>query len=129
MALNFPVELFAQHNRVLAVTWQVLLTGIAGVPDARLRHEVEPDLVNDGCFVALRIAAEENRCAKDSLKSAKQPSVLGAALLHAKGVQHFGRTPEGDRLPLLPDCQSCQEDRDQAVLSPRQAVVGLTGYL
>jgi hypothetical protein len=86
MTLDFPVELFAQHNHVLAVTGQVLLTGIAGVPDARLGHEVEPDLVNHGSFITLRIGAEENRCTKDSLKSAKQPPVLGAALLHTKGV-------------------------------------------
>ena len=129
MVLDLPIKLFAQHNRILAVTRQVLLCGIAGVPDARLRHEVEPDVVKHGSFVELRIGTEENRSAKDSLKSTKQPPVLGAALLHAKSVEHLGCTAESDRLLLLPDCKSGQEDGDQAILPPRQTVVGMTGHL
>ena len=104
--MDLPKEFITQNDHVLVVTGQRLLCRVAGIPDARFGHKAEPDLVNDGGFVSLRIGTEENRGAKDSLKSAKQPTVLGAALLHTKGVQHFGCTPEGDRLLLLPDGQS-----------------------
>jgi hypothetical protein len=47
MILNFPIELLAQHNHVLALTGQELLIRITGIPDARFRHKVETGAVDD----------------------------------------------------------------------------------
>src|ERR1035441_1749843 len=80
MAQDFPVELFAQDNHVLAVTRQVLLTGIAGVPNARLAHKVEPRVVYYSGLFQLHIGTEEYGGAEDALESADQPAVLGTAL-------------------------------------------------
>ena len=129
MALNLPIEFFAQHNQVLAVTGQPLLCRVARVPDPCLLHEVEPGLVNDRSLLALRIGAEEACGAKDSFKPADKPPILGAALLHAKIVEHLCSTREEDRLVLLADRERGQEDRNQAVLTPRQAIARMTGYL
>jgi hypothetical protein len=72
MALDFPIELFAQHNHVLAVTRQTLLCGIAGVPDARLGHEVEPRVVDDRGLLQLSIGTEEDGGTEDALESGDQ---------------------------------------------------------
>jgi len=50
----------------------------------------------------LRLAAElgqEPLCV--ALERGDESSVLGTSLLHAKGIEHFCRTPELDRLALL----------------------------
>jgi hypothetical protein len=129
MALDFPVELFAQHNHVLAVTRQVLLTGIAGVPNARLAHKVEPRVVDDRGLFQLHIGAEEDGGAEDALESADQPAVLGTALLHAESIQHFKCAGERDSSALLPDRQGSEEKGDQAILAPRQPIGRMTGDL
>src|SRR5580658_9337378 len=129
MALDFLVELFAQHNHVLAVTWQVLLTGIAGVPNARLAHKVEPRVVDDCGLFQLHIRAEEDGGTEDALESADQPAVLGTALLHAESVQHFKGARECYGSALLSDRQGGEEDGDQAILAPGQAIGRMTGDL
>ena len=129
MALDFPIELFAQYNHVLTVTRQVLLIGIAGVPDARLAHKVEPRVVYDSGLFQLQIGAEEYGGAKDALESADQPAVLGTALLHAESVQHFKGARERYGSALLSYRQGGEEDGDQAILAPGQAIGRMTGDL
>src|ERR1035438_8386037 len=115
MVLDFAVELFAQHNHVLAVTRQVLLAGIAGVPNARLAHKAEPCVVYDSGLFQLHIGTEEDGGAEDALESADQPAVLGTALLHAESIQHFKCAGERDSSALLPDRQGGEEKWNQAI--------------
>jgi hypothetical protein len=129
MGLDFPVELFAQHNHVLAVTGQVLPTGIARVPDARLVHKVEPRVVDGRGLLQLHIGAEEDGGAEDALKSADQPAILGTALLHAESSQHFKCAGKRDGSALLPDRQGREEKGNQAILAPRQPIGRMTGDL
>ena len=129
MGLNFPIELIAQHHDVLAVAGQVRLLRIAGVPDARFSHEIEPGLVHNRRSLALRIGTEEDGRPEDALECAYQPAVLGTALLHPEGLQHIASTEKGNGPLLLPDCQRGQEDRYEPVLPPRQAVRRVTGHL
>src|SRR5689334_8649554 len=96
MILNFPIELVAEHNNVLAAARQELLIGISGIPNPRFRHEVETRAVNHTRTFPLTIGSEEYRCSKDSLKRGDQAPVLGAALLHAEGVEHGSGTFESN---------------------------------
>ena len=68
MGLNLPVELFAQNDPVLAISRQQLLLGIARIPDARFRHEVESGAMNDHRPLRLRIGPEKDGRAEDSLE-------------------------------------------------------------
>jgi hypothetical protein len=58
-------------------------------------------MMHYGGSFSLRIGPEENRCAADTLDCRDKSPILGTALLHAKGIEHFRRTPELDRLALL----------------------------
>ena len=78
--------------------------------------------MNDHRPIRLRVRAEENRRAEDSLERGDQAPVLRTALLHSEGAQHLGCAFKHDLRRLLPDRLSRQEDRDQTVLSPRQPV-------
>src|SRR5215831_472702 len=125
MGLNLSVELFAQNDPVLAISWQQLLLGIAGIPDASFRHETESRAMNDHRPLRLRIRAEKDGRAEDSLERGDQAPVLRTALLHSEGFEHLGCAFKHDLRRLLPDRLCCQEDWNQAILSPRQPVGGM----
>ena len=91
MGLNLSIELFAQNDPVLAISRQRLLLGIAGIPDARFRHEIESRAMNDYCPLRQRIGPEKDGRTEDSLERPDQESILGTALLHSEGAQHLGR--------------------------------------
>src|SRR5215471_15251085 len=129
MGLNLSVELFAQNDPVLAISRQHLLLGIAGIPDSSFRHETESRAMNDHRPLRLRVGAEKDCRAEDSLERRDQAAVLRTALLHSEGAQHLGRTFKHDLRRLLPDRLSRQEDRNQAILSPRQSVARMAGHL
>ena len=76
MAGDLPVELVAQDDDVLAVARQAVLFRIPGIPDPRLRHEVEANLMNDRGGDSLAVRAEEDRRAEDSLKRVHQTAIL-----------------------------------------------------
>src|SRR5215471_20390455 len=101
MGLNLSVELLAQNDPVLAISRQHLLLGIARIPDSSFRHEIESRTMNDHCPLRLRVRAEKDGRAEDSLERRDQAPVLRTALLQ-------------------------QEDRNQAILSPRQSVAQMT---
>ena len=108
MTLDFPIEFFAQDNHVLAVTGQILLTGIAQVPDARLAHKVEPPVVDDSGFFQLHIGTEEVVAPKMRWRR-RSAGGMGTALLHAESIQHFKCAGERDSSALLPDRQGSEE--------------------
>jgi hypothetical protein len=77
------------------------------------------------CFLPCR---KDGR-SKDALERGDNTAVFFAALRHA---EHFeDRRPgfEPHRLALLADCESCQKDRNQSILSVRQAERGMSGDL
>ena len=125
MVLNLSVKLFAQNDPVLAISRQQLLLGIAGIPDSSFRHEIESRAMNDHRPLRLRVRAEKDGRAEDSLERGDQAAVLRTALLHSEGAQHLGRAFKYDLRRLLPNRLRCQEDRNQAILSPRQPVGGM----
>jgi hypothetical protein len=49
-------------------------------------HEIKPGAVNHGGAFPLRVRSEGDRRAKDPLKRAHEPPILGPILLHAEGV-------------------------------------------
>ena len=112
------VELLGVDNQVLLIAREVLLIRVARVPDSGLTHEVESCLMDDWGNRLMRVSPEEDRGSEDSLKGANQPTVLRASLLQPEGVEHFRGAGEGDPARPLPVRQSCQEQRNQAILSP-----------
>ena len=129
MGLNLSIELVAQNDPVLAISRQQLLVGIAGIPDASFRHETESRTMNDDRPLRLRVRAEKDGRAEDSLERGDQPPVLRTALLHSEGAQHLGCGFKHDLRRLLPDRLSRQEDRNLAIVSPRQSVARMADYL
>ena len=85
--------------------------------------------MNNRSPLSLHVGAEEDRCAEDALESGDQSSVLCPALLHTEGIKHLRRASKLNRLALLTYCQRCQEDRNQAVLSPRETVRRMACHL
>jgi hypothetical protein len=85
--------------------------------------------VDYGGFRTLGVRAEKNGGAEDPLKGSHQVSVLGTALLQAERIEHLRGAAERDPLPPLANGEGSKEDRDQSILSPREAVAGMTGHL
>jgi hypothetical protein len=56
-------------------------------------------------------------------------SILGAALLQAERIEHLRAAPECDPLPLLPNSESSEEDGNESILSPREAVAWMPSHL
>ena len=79
--------------------------------------------------LTLHVGTEEDGGAEDALECGDQPAVLGTALLHAEGVQHFEGARERDSSALLPDRQGGEEKGNQAILAPRQPIGRMTGDL
>jgi hypothetical protein len=79
--------------------------------------------------VPLHVRSEENSCAEDALERSNQSPVLGAALLDTKCVQHLGGTVKGNSRGLLANRHRRQKDRNQAILSPREAIAWVTSDL
>src|SRR5215467_2528993 len=129
MGLNLSVEFFAQNDPVLAISRQQLLLGIAGIPDSSFRHETESGTMNHHRPLRLRVGPEKDGRAEDSLERRDQAPVLRTALLNSEGVEHGSGTFKHDLWRLLPDRLRRQEDRNQAVLSPRQSVARMPGHL
>jgi len=77
----------------------------------------------------LPVGSEENGGAENPLERANQPSIFFAALVHSERVEHFRTTLEADRLALLPDGKSGQENQHDSVLSEREAVIGMPCHL
>jgi hypothetical protein len=79
--------------------------------------------------LALGIGAKEDGRAEHSLKRCDQSAVLGTALLHSEDIEHFGCTAEGNGLFLLSHGKCRQENGNQAVLTPWNTILGMTGDL
>jgi hypothetical protein len=79
--------------------------------------------------LALRVRAKEDRCSKYLLKGRPKTAALSSSLLHPEGVEHFSRAAKPNYSTLLPDGERSQKDRDEPVLTPRQSVRGVPGYL
>jgi hypothetical protein len=71
------------------------------------------------------VSSKEDGGSENPLKCSDQPTVLGAALLHPEGVEHFRGAVERDPAGPLPVCQGCEEQRHEAILPPGEAVVGV----
>ena len=82
-----------------------------------------------GSFRALGVGAKKDGGAEDPLKGSHQVPILGTSLLQAERIEHLGGASEGDLLPLLANGEGSQENRDQSILSPREAVVGMSRHL
>ena len=81
--------------------------------------------MNDHRPLRLRIGAEKDGRTEDSLERRDQAPVLRTALLHSEGAQHLGCAVKHDLRGLLPHRLRRQEDRNQAILSPRQPLGGM----
>jgi hypothetical protein len=77
----------------------------------------------------LHVGAEEDRCTEDALEGGYQPSVLCPTLLHTERVKHLRCASELNRLPLLTDRQRSQKNRNEPVLTPREAVRRMASHL
>jgi len=91
MGLNLSIRTLRSERSCSAISRQRLLLGIAGIPDARFRHEIESRAMNDYCPLRQRIGPEKDGRTEDSLERPDQESILGTALLHSEGAQHLGR--------------------------------------
>ena len=129
MGQNFLIELFAQNDGVLTIFGRRVAPRAAVIPNLCLPQECESHHMNDACPWELAVGSKEDRGAENPFKGANQPSIFFAALVHSEGVEHFRTTLETDRLALLPDGKSGQEDRHDSVLSERETVVGMPGHL
>ena len=99
------VELVAKHDDVLKLRGQGSLIGmIPAVQDLGLTHEVEAAPLDHRGLAAEAVRAEEDRRAEDALERTYQATILFSAGMHAKALQHFGRSPESYYLALLLDC-------------------------
>jgi hypothetical protein len=105
------------------------LLHVARIPDPRFSHETEAGLVDVPRPLALSVCLEEDGRPEDRLERFDQSLVLGSPLLHAEDVEHLSGACEGDRVALLADSQSGEKDRDEPMLSPRQAVLWVPGRL
>jgi hypothetical protein len=112
MAGDLSIELVAEHDRVSAVSGQVLLSQVLRVPDSSFRHEIEACPMDNLGLQLLDVRAEEDGRSEDSLKGCNQAAVLRTALLHAKRIQHLGGTLEGDLGSLLSRGQRREKNRD-----------------
>ena len=117
MIHDLLVELIAQYNRVLTISRQAFLARITAVPDASLGHEVEPSAVKHRRLCTLCFGAEEDRGSKDPLEGGDKAAILCSTLLHPESVEHLGRTPERDGLPLLADGKCGQEKGNESILT------------
>jgi hypothetical protein len=79
--------------------------------------------------LALRVRAKEDRCSKYLLKGRPKTAALSSSLLHPEDVEHFSRAAKPNYSTLLPDGERSQKDRDEPVLTPRQSVRRVPGYL
>src|SRR3954463_13720044 len=129
MRSYFAVRLVAEYNHVLKAARPQGLAWVARVPDARLAHEIKARLMRDGRPCGLRIRPEEDRCTKAPLEGSDQPPILRSPLLHAKHIQHFCSATESNRLFLLPHGKRGEENGNQPILSPGNAVVGVSDHL
>lgn len=122
MAHDLIEEFVAEDDFVLKSAGKCCLICVTRVPNPRLAHKVETRPMHNRGPVSLHVGAEENRRAEYALERSHQSSVLCPALLHPEGFKHLGRASELNRLALLADCQRCQEDRNESVLSPVESV-------
>src|SRR5215471_2265125 len=60
MLQNLLIELFSENNQILTVARKALLAGIAGIPDPRFAHEMEPRLVHNRRHRAVGVGSEED---------------------------------------------------------------------
>jgi hypothetical protein len=87
---------------------------------------MEPRFVKDRRERPMPVGSEEDGGTKGALESANQPAILRSPLLHTESIEHFGRAG-GDLPRPLAGRQGCQEEGHQAILAPREAVVGMAG--
>jgi hypothetical protein len=126
---DFSEELLTEYDLVLQLAGQRVLCRMAGIPNPGFAHEIEAGAVDHCSAFTHCVRSEEDRCAEDSLKRSHEPPILGSTLLHAEGVQHLCRTAESNDSALLFDCQRREENRHQAILTPRKPVRWMTGDL
>jgi hypothetical protein len=129
MSKDLPEEFIAENDLVLEFARQGLLIGVSGIPDAGFAHEAESCLMNYHRFLTLRVRAKEDRCSENALESSYETSVLGSALLHPKGVQHFSCAAKPNYPVLLTNGERRQKDRNDPILAPRKAVRRMSGHL
>jgi hypothetical protein len=65
---DFPVELRAENDYVLAHLRQGLLVTVSAVPERGFAHEVESGLLKHSGGIHLAVGSKENRGAEDPLK-------------------------------------------------------------
>ena len=114
---DFAVKLLAQNDNVFKVPGRDRLVGTSVVPDLRFAKKREAGEMDHTSSRHLRISTEKDRCSKNAFKSSNQPSIFFTAFMHSEDVEHFGRTPEADRLTLLLHGESRQKDRHDAILA------------
>lgn len=85
--------------------------------------------MNNDRSLTLGIRAEKDGGTENPLEGTNETAILRASLLHAEGVEHLGGASKRDDLFLLADCQRGQENRDQAILAPGQAVGWVSRHL
>ena len=85
--------------------------------------------MNYDSFLTLGIRAEKDGGAKNPLEGTDEAAILRSSLLHPKGVEHLSGASKGDDLFLLADCQRGEENRNQAILAPGQAVGWVSRHL
>jgi len=129
MIHDFPEELLTEHDLVLKLAGQRVLSRVPRIPDSCLAHEIESDAMNHGSTLALRIGPEEDRRPEDPLERAHEPAILCSTLLHAERVQHLRRAPETNHATPLFDRQRGEKNRHEPVLTPGQPVCRMAGDL
>lgn len=122
-------ELVIQNDFILKAAGQQRLIRVTRIPDPGLAHEIEACLMGDHCSLSLSIGTEEYRGTKHTLECGNQSPILRTALLHPEDVEHLGGTAECDCLFPLPHGEGSEKNGDQAVLTPRNSVGRMAGYL
>jgi hypothetical protein len=129
MFLYLSIEFVAQDYDVLKLIGEDRLICPSVVPNLSLSQEIEARTLHElGCRTGL-VRAEKDGCAKDPFKSADQPPVFLATLMHAESVEHFTCAPKPDDRTLLLHCEGRQKNGHNAVLTERHAVVRVAGNL
>jgi hypothetical protein len=85
--------------------------------------------MNHGFAVALSVRTEENGRSEDPLKGTDQTAVVRSALLHSESAEHSGGTIEANPRRPLADRKRRDEDRHEAVLSPRETIARVSRHL
>src|SRR4051812_41809734 len=125
MGSNLSIEFVAQDNHILELIRYRVLFRITAVPDLGLVEETEARSLNDPGRSAEGIGSEENSCPENSLEGGQQTSIFLPAFVHPERLQHLGRSSKANGLTLLSHGKSCQVYRHDAVLSEREAIVGI----